>query len=148
MQSTPNQSTSTPPSLEQRRAEERAHARTRLAIEDKRKAAKRLRQLAIDEVALNAATQSTRDTARANPTINTVWQQIKRNEAVKKRSESNRLLCGAKQQRVVHLFVKYSGLKTEDDKRRQKSNFDSPLREADRQRGIRMRDKYGGIETA
>ena len=30
----------------------------------------------------------------------------------------------------------------------QKSNFDSPLREVDRQRGIRMRDKCGGIETA
>ena len=70
------------------------------------------------------------------------------NEAAKNCSESNRLLRGTTCQRAAHLFAKYSGLKTEDGKRRQKSNFASPPREADRQRGIRMRDKYGGIKPA
>ena len=67
---------------------------------------------------------------------------------MKKRSESNRLLRGAKQQRAAHLFAKYSGFKTKDGKRRQKSSFDSPLREANCQRGIHMKEKYGGMETA
>ena len=70
------------------------------------------------------------------------------NKAAKKRSESNCLLRGAEQQCAAHLFAKYSGLTTEDGKRRRNGNFNIPLRETNRQRGIYIREKCGGIETA
>ena len=101
-----------------------------------------LEQQKIENVALNAATPNARDRERVEPTfITRLWQQNKRNETAKKRSESNRLLRSAELQRAIHLQEKYSSLKTRDGKRRRKSNFDSPLREPDCQRGIQMKDK-------
>ena len=71
----------------------------------------------MEDVALNAAMENARDTARAEPTISTgLWQQIERNETKKKRSASNHLCRGAKRQRAAHLSEKYGGLKTRDGK--------------------------------
>ena len=117
--STPSRSATTTASLEQRQAQ-LAQARVRLASEDWQKAARTLRQ---EEEALNTATQNARDMARQQPTgINTMdmvamltvfiaGQEIKRNEPAKRRSESNRLLRGAENQRAAYLLSKYEALK-------------------------------------
>ena len=131
MRPSPVQSTKPTVSLECKQAEERARAKVKRMLNDKLTAARVFEQLKIENVALNTATPNARDRARSEPTIiKSLCQQSKRNETKKKRSESNRLLRGAEQQRAAHLLSKYSGLKTEDGKRRQKSNFHSQLHKA------------------
>ena len=55
-------------SLETKQAEERAHARAKLEINERKTAARRLQQLEMEDVALNTAKKNTRNTACAKPT--------------------------------------------------------------------------------
>ena len=151
MKSTTSQSTKTAQSHKCKQVGERALARAKRVIDDKKTAARRLQQLEMEDVALNKAEVNASKTTRAEPTLNKSLMQgslePERNKGAKKRSKSNRLLQGAKQQHAIYLLEKYSNLKTKDKKRRRKSNFDSPLRKADRQQGIHMRDKCANIQT-
>ena len=113
MRPSPVQSTKLTLSLKCKQVEDRARAKAKCMLNDKVTAARVLEQLKIENVALNAATPNARDREREEPTfIIKMWQQSKRNETAKVRSESNGLLQGAEQQRTAHLFFKYSGLKS------------------------------------
>ena len=97
-------------------------------------AEERLRQLQLENIALIIAVAGARVATQSKPAhLKCLWRQINRNRDEKKRSKNNCLLRGAERQCAIHLHTKYADLKTRDTKRRRKSNFDSPFREADRQ---------------
>ena len=106
-------------------------------IDDKKTIARRLEQLEMENVALNTSEATARKTTCVELTLNKILRQrsleIERNKGTEKRSKSYGLLRGAKRQRAIYLLEKYSNLETRDNKKRCKCNFDSSLREADKQ---------------
>ena len=96
MRSTTGQSTKTVQFHKCKQAGERAQARVKRVIDEKKTAARRLQQLKMEDIALKTAKVEVRKTTRAEPTLNQSMRQrlleIERNKDAKKRSENNCLL--------------------------------------------------------